>query len=604
MQRGKFITALFTFVLASATSFGATISVPGDYGTIQEAIDGAIALDTIIVGAGTYVENIDFAGKAITVRSAEGAELTIIDGSLAGATATFANGEGSDSILDGFTITNGRSADGGGIYCHYASPTIVNNKVWGNEADSGKGGGLFIKHSSASITDNEFYSNSAIYGGGGICSNRSTATFRGNRIYENYSGNSSGGGFYGYYSNDVIEDNLFYDNEAGYSGGGVYVTLSDSSINGNRIERNIAPFGGGLACNDSEPTISENSITDNTADTGGGIDCYNSSPVIDNNIISNNSAGGSGGIYSGGGSSPTITRNIVSSNSAASSGGGINCGTDTVIAGNMIYKNSAGNIGGGIYCHSGNPSIVGNTITQNSSAVSGGGIGCWNSAASVANTIVWNNAAGDGAEIYVGNATYPSTFEIGYSDVKGGQGSVTVESSCAINWGPGMIDATPGFAQPAADDFHLLYSSLCIDSGDSAAQNLLATDFEGDPRIYLDAADMGADEFHFHLYCVGDVVPGDSVAIKVVGGPNMPVIVALGSGVQSPPLQTAYGELHLSLPLLKSYRSRIPATGILVLDAPVPLTWASGDTHPAQALVGGKHWLNTTLTNLMLLTVD
>jgi len=402
----------------------------------------------------------------------------------------------------------------------------------------------------------------------------------------------------------VIENNVIYENTAGYSGGGIYATFSDLEITGNRIEKNDASFGGGLACEDSAPVISENTIAENVASVGGGLDCYNASPVIDNNIIARNTAGGSAGIYCGGDSSALITRNIVSSNVATSSGGGINCGSNTVIASNMIYRNRAGNIGGGVYCHSGNPSIVSNTITENTADVSGGGIGCWNAAASVTNTIVWSNAAGDGAEIYVGNATYPSSLHIEYSDLFGGQSSIVVEPSCTLNWGPGMIEAEPGFAQSAKDDYHLVFSSPCVDSGDSLALNITSNDFEGDPRLFLDRADIGADEFHFHLYCVGDVTPGGTLAIKVVGGPNMPVIVALGSGVQSPPLQTAYGELYLVLPVLKSFRGRIPVDGIMTLNAPVPTAWASGDSHPLQALVGGKGWPYTTLTNLMHLTVD
>jgi len=610
MQRGKFFTTLLVFITLlgfvgfTTSSFGATIYVPGDYSTIQDALNAAVNHDTIVVAAGTYRENITFSGKAVALRGAAGAALTIIDGAQNGSVVTFDSSEGADTVLDGFTITNGRGADGGGIYCHFASPTITNVTIANNDADSGKGGGLFLKHSGALVEGCEISSNTAIFGGGGICCNRSTATFRNNRVHGNSCGNSSGGGFYFYYSNDVIENNVIDENTAGYSGGGIYATFSDPSVTGNRIEKNDASFGGGMSCEDSSPTIIQNTIRENTASVGGGVDCYDSSPVIDNNIIARNSAGGSAGIYCGGSSAALITRNVIKENIATASGGGINCGSNTVIASNMIYRNEAGNVGGGVYCHSGSPSIVSNTITENRADVSGGGIGCWNAAASVTNTIVWNNAAGDSAEIHVGNATYPSSLQIDHSDVMGGQASIVVEPSCTLDWGPGMIEAEPGFAHPAADDYHLKFNSPCIDSGDSVAQNIPADDFEGDRRSFLDSADIGADEFYFHLYCVGEVIPGRTAAIRVVGGPNMPVIVALGSGVQSPPLQTAYGEFHLVLPVLKSFRGRIPADGILTLDAPVPTAWTSGDSHPLQALVGGKGWPYTTLTNVMHLAVD
>jgi len=48
--------------------------------TIQAAIDMADEGDSVIVGPGTYIENLSFYGKSITVQSSAGAEHTIIDG--------------------------------------------------------------------------------------------------------------------------------------------------------------------------------------------------------------------------------------------------------------------------------------------------------------------------------------------------------------------------------------------------------------------------------------------------------------------------------------------------------------------------------------------
>jgi len=78
-----------------------TLNVPGDYATIQGAIDAAVNGDTVLVAPGTYVENIDFLVKAITVKSSSGAEATVIDGGNPpdpdfGSVVTFSNGEGVD----------------------------------------------------------------------------------------------------------------------------------------------------------------------------------------------------------------------------------------------------------------------------------------------------------------------------------------------------------------------------------------------------------------------------------------------------------------------------------------------------------------------------
>ena len=53
---------------------------------------------------------------------------------------SFIDEEGFGSVLEGFTITNGYAPYGGGILCDVASsPTIRNNTIVGNVAESGGG---------------------------------------------------------------------------------------------------------------------------------------------------------------------------------------------------------------------------------------------------------------------------------------------------------------------------------------------------------------------------------------------------------------------------------------------------------------------------------
>ena len=73
------LAVLAVLCLLGARTAGAdTIHVPRDYPTIQEAIDNAQNGDCILVEPGTYVENLNFLGKAITVRGEGGPEETTI----------------------------------------------------------------------------------------------------------------------------------------------------------------------------------------------------------------------------------------------------------------------------------------------------------------------------------------------------------------------------------------------------------------------------------------------------------------------------------------------------------------------------------------------
>jgi len=253
-----------------------------------------------------------------------------------------------------------------------------------------------------------------------------------------------------------------------YDGGGIYCLYSNSTISANTISGNSADlFGGGIYCDDSSPTISNNTISGNSAAFGGGIFYWDSSPTINNNSISTNSADGGGGI-SCWESSPTIRNNTISGNWA--------------------------NAGGGIECYYSNPTISNNTISGNWAYYHGGGIYCYNwSSPTIANTILWEDTAPNGPELFVegGHAT------VRYCDVQGG-------------WpGTGNIDADPVFAGPYNKDFHLRWHSPCIDAGD--------------PNFPLDhdgtRSDIGAFYFNQRVPGIVELYPRDTpIVIPPQGG--------------------------------------------------------------------------------------
>ncbi|MHC4694736.1 MAG: right-handed parallel beta-helix repeat-containing protein, partial [Planctomycetota bacterium] len=277
MKRGTYLkTCVILVFLLSMTltcSAARTISVdddgPADFNTIQAAIDDANDGDTIIVADGTYTgdgnRDIDFLGKAITLRSENGAENCIIN--CQGSEADrhrgfyFHSGEDVNSLVDGFTITNGYgprnfvgeplSSAGGAILC-IASRPMINNCI--------------INCNSAS-------------NGGGICC--------------------------GTGSSPLIKNCTIVNNDA--AGGGIYCVDSNPEITNCVITNNIAPLipgfpsyfptdGGGIASEVSSPIIANCIISNNIAtSSGGGIYCYTRgdprySPTLRNCIITGNSA--------------------------------------------------------------------------------------------------------------------------------------------------------------------------------------------------------------------------------------------------------------------------------------------------------------------------
>ena len=349
-----FLAVSFMILLApSIMQAQQTINVPGNYSTIQGAINAANNGDTVLVAPGTYVEKINFNSKAITVTSSGGPSVTIIDGGANGSVVTFSGGETLDTKLSGFTIRNGfYNGPGGGIYIFGASPSITGNIITGNHADYGVGIAVFdgsplIRANTITANDQKGITASG-GGGGGIVVYGDTSSPAAPQII----GNTIA-------SNSVA---------IGGNGGGISVAnYSSPLIQGNLIQGNMAYSGGGISLQSySSLAVVQNVIVNNSSlqvGNGGGISItpgYSPQLILNNTISGNTAINGTSGVYVDdlfGNHTAVFTNNIIVAGTGQIA---VNCyGPSQFFSSNDVFSNSGQAWIGGcdITSHPGNISV-------------------------------------------------------------------------------------------------------------------------------------------------------------------------------------------------------------------------------------------------------
>ena len=299
MKRVKVVLLVLSTLICSGFVFADTINVPGDQPTIQAGINVAIDGDVVLVQSGTYVENINFNGKNIVVASlfyttqdTSYISQTIIDGNQNGHVIEFSNDEDSTAVLCGFSVINGLTYYGGGIYCTESSPTINNVKITNNNAvgEFAHGGGMYCDESSPNLFDVLIAENSAMDNGGGMYCDESSPNLS-NVIIDNNNADGNGGGIFFYESSSTLNNVIIRGNTATNEcccGGGVYLR-NNSLLNLYKVQitDNIADmYGGSIYSKFSSLNASNSTISGNTVSEGGGaIYCYDNSVINLTNCI-------------------------------------------------------------------------------------------------------------------------------------------------------------------------------------------------------------------------------------------------------------------------------------------------------------------------------
>ena len=421
------------------------------YSTIQSGINAAVDGDTVLVGPGTYYENINFNNKGITVTSSGGAPVTIIDGgSRRGSpTVSLSYESKSATVLSKFTIRGGGNSifsgkGDGGVYVggnFYAqnpvAPVIRDNIITGNYCHN-----IDIEFAVVAILNNEVSNvlqDRQGTQGNTYCSFGSGINLQGTQDY--YSPGTSVIG-------NTIENNL--------TGSAINLWAAQNVlIMNNTIRNNVSPDPGSalISANSVGTVFVQNLVYGNTSTCGGAI------------------APEDGGLTA---ATPSIliANNTMVDNVTPSSSGGSEC---TRIS--QIYP------GPYSYGSSGPGMVVLNNVISGSTPYPA--VNC-----------DWFNKP---------NLNDQPTFQNNILFNGGGPffGSYCVDVSTQNN----NLTGNPQFVSPSTGDYHLKSTSPGIDTGqNSVLQTFLAmtgrnltADFDGNPRVQNATGsgctiDMGAFE--------------------------------------------------------------------------------------------------------------
>jgi len=545
MRKLIYSTILFLIFSVLAAYGQTTIHVPGDQPTIQAGIDAAVDGDTVLVADGTYIENINFNGKAIVVAShllidADTSHIynTIIDGSQnvnpdSGSVVYFNSGEDTASVLLGFTITGG-------------SGTLL--VFPGTETDR-IAGGVYIDNSGAKITHNKIVNNSAVMSipgtdfrlaaGGGIGARAvdpNSLVIEHNIIDSNMVssvGSAYGGGivivensvgvFHVVISNNTITNNnvVSTDVEGVAASGGILCILNkviiiENTLSNNSISSESICIGAGLTLSgnsaEEDSRVENNIITNNSfqnADCfGGGIHLSVANGVtIESNVIKNNSSTAGGGIMVDT-SIPFLSKNLIAGNTSTEAGGGILIQNSAILEELNSRISKRRNKGWGSNIFSSKEYI--NIKRQQIQNISNTGEAFSDTEASgrivelVNNTIVDNSTEGPMGGTAI--SSFSSTVKILNSVIWGNHPSSNpqIDGSALVNYsnveggfsGTGNIDTDPMFVDQV---FYYLdsLSSPCVDAGNpdpfyNDPEDLLNPGFALWPALGTIRNDMGA----------------------------------------------------------------------------------------------------------------
>ena len=341
-------TSIVATLALVGTSFAATINVPEDYVSIQDAIDASADGDIVRLAAGTYFEHeLKLNGKAITLEGSlgdKGELASTINAEDLSWIIKCNDDETADTMIRNLVLENGyATGSGGGLIILNASPKIENIAI--QDCHSQSGSALYTYNSGSVISNVTMQYCGTTYGLGGAARLRNSQLTLDNCIIENNVARE-GAGIYATdgtltVSNTTIRGNVSTANDSLSKGGGLLIENLSLSMNGCTIEGNSNRYGGGIYaeyCDIVEMTDCD-VVSNEATDIGGGVNINFCDVAFDAcNFASNSAASGGGARLSY--CETNISECSFSSNDAPSAGSAAAiAGGDVNIVGTVIREN-------------------------------------------------------------------------------------------------------------------------------------------------------------------------------------------------------------------------------------------------------------------------
>ena len=325
--------------------------VPGQYATIQDAVDASVSGDTIIISQGTYVENV-ILGPNLTLMSTDPNDPAIVE-------STVIDGGGTDRVLDWNTGLPGEFLTVLGL-------TLTNGLDLGDKA---KGAALQCSAGTVTVQNCRFINNHAKIAG---------AIYYGQAVL-------------------TCRDSLFWLNKASSfnegAGGAVYSPVGELHIERCSFIDNFAAFEGGAAASDHGAVYYRDSLFQgNSARWGGAINTSHYPAEIDNCIFIGNTAfndgtGGDGGAIRAKDLTEIATTDMIEEIT--------NC---------TFVSNTAHQTGGAVFIRAGGTIAISNSIVWNNIAfIEGPQLGGQNGGTAI--TVSYSCVQGGSADVYMGSGT-------------------------------------------------------------------------------------------------------------------------------------------------------------------------------------------------------